>query len=100
MDPNRISSRLHVFTHSIAPRRAIGWVLGAKRDDRTAYFLFGPVWRTGMVNALAGGAVVLVVLLFGLALFAFANGDYATAGVTFLSASIAIYLRETYLLDG
>jgi len=52
-----------------------------------------------MVNALATAAAALVVLLFGVALFALANGRHAVAGVSFLSASVAIYLRENYLID-
>lgn len=52
-----------------------------------------------MANTLASGAIVLVLLLFGVALFALANGQYAVAGVSFLSASVAIYLRETYLIE-
>lgn len=42
---------------------------------------------------------VLVVVLFGVALYALADGQLTVAGLSFLSASITIYLRETRLQD-
>lgn len=51
-----------------------------------------------MVNALATGAAVVVLILFAAALGAMAFGRYAVAGVLFLSASITIYLREKRLV--
>jgi hypothetical protein len=51
-----------------------------------------------MVNVPATLVAVLVVALFGAALLAMAAGDYAAAGVSFLSASILIYFRETRLV--
>ncbi|WP_203229181.1 hypothetical protein [Halobellus captivus] len=52
-----------------------------------------------MVNVLATAAAGLVVVLFAVALYAFAAGNYAVAGVMFLSASLVIYFRETRLLE-
>ncbi|MFB6092720.1 MAG: hypothetical protein ABEK02_06895 [Haloquadratum sp.] len=52
-----------------------------------------------MSNVLPTVAAAFVILLYGIALFALANGHYATAGVTFLSASLVIYLRETRLVE-
>ncbi|GAA0302614.1 hypothetical protein [Halarchaeum salinum] len=43
----------------------------------------------------AGG----VIALFALALYAMAVGRLGIAGVTFLSASVLIYLRERFLAD-
>lgn len=53
-----------------------------------------------MVNVPATVAAVLAVVLFGAALFGMTVGDYRTAGFSFLCASLTIYLRETYLIDG
>jgi hypothetical protein len=53
-----------------------------------------------MGNALATAAAVLVVLLFGAALFSLANNEFAVAGFCFLSASLTIYIRATRLVDG
>jgi hypothetical protein len=53
-----------------------------------------------MGNALATAAAVLVVLLFGVALFSLANNEFAVAGFCFLSASLTIYIRATRLVDG
>jgi hypothetical protein len=50
------------------------------------------------MNVLATGAALLAVLLFGGALVAMSNGSYGAAGFSFLSASVVIYLRETYLI--
>jgi uncharacterized membrane protein len=41
----------------------------------------------------------LVVALFALALWAMSAGNFALAGTSFLSASIAIYFRETRLQE-
>jgi hypothetical protein len=38
---------------------------------------------------------VVAVALFGIALWAMSAGSFALAGLSFLSASIVIYLRET-----
>lgn len=53
-----------------------------------------------MVNVAATAAAVLAVVLFGIALFGMTIGDYRAAGFSFLCASLTIYLRETYLLEG
>ncbi|SEG76507.1 hypothetical protein SAMN04488133_3742 [Halobellus limi] len=52
-----------------------------------------------MVNVLATVAAVFVVVLFAVALLALAAGEFAVAGVVFLSASIVIYFREKRLVD-
>ncbi|WP_227356508.1 hypothetical protein [Haladaptatus salinisoli] len=52
-----------------------------------------------MVNVPAAGAVVLVLLLFGIALLAMSSGDFRVAGLCFLSAMVVIYFRETRLVD-
>lgn len=52
-----------------------------------------------MVNVPAAGAVVLVLLLFGIALLAMSSGDFRVAGFCFLSAMVVIYFRETRLVD-
>jgi len=57
-----------------------------------------PVGHVGMPNYLATAAALFVVVLFLVALFAMTVGDYAVAGVMFLSASIVIYLREKRLV--
>lgn len=49
------------------------------------------------MNIPATAAAALSVLLFGIALVAMTNGSLRVAGVSFLSASIVIYLRETIL---
>lgn len=51
-----------------------------------------------MSNRLATAAAVLAVVLFGIAMFAMANGNFQAAGFSFLSASVVIYLRETRLV--
>lgn len=51
-----------------------------------------------MTNVPAAAAAGMVVLLFGVALVAMTVGEFRIAGVSFLSASIGIYLRETYLV--
>ncbi|WP_197052380.1 hypothetical protein [Halobellus rufus] len=52
-----------------------------------------------MDNPLATAAAVLVVVLFVVALGAMTIGNYAAAGVFFLSASLVIYLREKRLVN-
>ncbi|ERG96823.1 hypothetical protein [Haloquadratum walsbyi] len=52
-----------------------------------------------MVELFATLAAGAVVILFGVGLIALSGGDFAVAGVTFLSASIVIYFRETRLID-
>jgi len=52
-----------------------------------------------MVEKLATLAAGVVVILFIIALIALSGGEFAVAGVVFLSASIIIYLRETQLID-
>jgi hypothetical protein len=52
-----------------------------------------------MVNVPATAAAALVVVLFVVALVSLANGDLRAAGFSFLSASVLIYVRETYLLE-
>lgn len=51
-----------------------------------------------MGTLLANVAIVVVLALFGAALFAMTIEDYALAGVLFLSASIVIYYRENRLV--
>jgi hypothetical protein len=51
-----------------------------------------------MGKLLANAAIVVILALFGAALFAMTLRDYALAGVLFLSASIVIYYRENRLV--
>ncbi|SMP19703.1 hypothetical protein [Halobellus salinus] len=51
-----------------------------------------------MRTSLANAAIVVVLALFGGALFAMTLEDYGLAGVLFLSASIVIYYRENRLV--
>ncbi|MFB6252076.1 MAG: hypothetical protein ABEI27_10410 [Halobellus sp.] len=51
-----------------------------------------------MRTLLANAAIVVVLALFGAALYAMTLPDYALAGVMFLSASIVIYYRENKLV--
>ena len=53
-----------------------------------------------MANLPATAAAGLAVLLFGFGLLAMTEGSFAPAGASFLSASLVIYIRETYLVDG
>lgn len=53
-----------------------------------------------MVNVLATVAAVFAVVLFGFGLLSMNGGSFTTAGASFLSASLLIYMRETYLVDG
>lgn len=53
-----------------------------------------------MSNLLATAVAGLVVVLFGVALLAMAEGNLRLAGFSFLSASLAIYIRETRLVEG
>lgn len=50
-----------------------------------------------MADLISHGLIVLVLTLFGVALYALATGRLTVAGLSFLSASVAIYLRETRL---
>ncbi len=52
-----------------------------------------------MANVLATAAAGLVILLFGIALLTMSSGNFQVAGLCFLSAMIAIYLRETRLVN-
>ena len=53
-----------------------------------------------MVELAATAAAILAVVLFGLGVLAMTDGAFAIAGATFLSASLLIYVRETYLVGG
>ena len=53
-----------------------------------------------MANLPATAAAGLAVVLFGFGLLAMTEGSLAPAGASFLSASLVIYIRETYLVDG
>jgi hypothetical protein len=53
-----------------------------------------------MVNLPATLAALFAVVLFLLGLGAMTGGSLGPAGVSFLSASVVIYLRETYLVGG
>lgn len=48
-----------------------------------------------MVDVVRTGLALLVLVLFGLALVAMTAGDLTFAGISFLSASLVIYFRET-----
>lgn len=52
-----------------------------------------------MPKPLPTAAAVLVVLLFIAALALMTTGNLRVAALCFLSASLIIYFRETYLLD-
>lgn len=49
-----------------------------------------------MVNVLATALAVLAVVLFATGLIAMTVDELLIAGLFFLSASLVIYLRETY----
>ena len=51
-----------------------------------------------MNNALATAAAAFAVVLFAIAMWAMANGNFQAAGFSFLSASVVIYIRETRLV--
>jgi hypothetical protein len=53
-----------------------------------------------MQKQLATVAVVVVLALFAVALYWMTVGDYTAAGLCFLSASIVIYFRENWLVNG
>jgi len=53
-----------------------------------------------MVELIPTVLVAVVLVLFALALWAMSVGNFALAGTSFLSASIAIYLRETHFQGG
>ncbi|WP_168219936.1 hypothetical protein [Salarchaeum sp. JOR-1] len=44
-------------------------------------------------------AAALVVVLFAVALYAMTTGSLQIAGLTFISASLLIYLRARYLVE-
>lgn len=52
-----------------------------------------------MGNVASTVLAVVAVALIGLALFAMATGNLTAAGMSFLSASLVIYLRETRTRD-
>ena len=51
-----------------------------------------------MTDLPATGAAVVAVALMGVALLLMTEGAFGPAGASFLSASLVIYIRETYLL--
>jgi len=51
-----------------------------------------------MVDLPATAAAGLAAVLFGVGLIAMTEGALAPAGASFLSASLVIYIRETYLV--
>ncbi len=53
-----------------------------------------------MVELVPTLLAVVVVALFGLALWAMSAGNFALAGTGFLGASVGIYFRETRLQEG
>jgi len=53
-----------------------------------------------MADIVATGLAMLAVALFVLALFAMTIGRLTVAGMSFFSASIVIYFRESRLRDG
>ena len=63
----------------------------------TTFMLAAPTGSC-MGTLLANAAIVVILALFGGALFAMTLQDYALAGVLFLSASIVIYYRENRLV--
>lgn len=52
-----------------------------------------------MVETVPTALALLAVALFAVALFAMSRGSLAVAGMSFLSASVVIYLRESRLED-
>jgi hypothetical protein len=48
-----------------------------------------------MVDVIRTGLALLAVVLFGVALLAMSAGNLTMAGMSFLSASLVIYFRET-----
>jgi len=48
-----------------------------------------------MVDVVKTGLAIVVVALFALALIAMSAGNYTLAGMSFFSASVTIYFRET-----
>jgi hypothetical protein len=53
-----------------------------------------------MANLPATAAAGFAVVLFGFGLLTMTEGSFVPAGASFLSASLVIYIRETYLVDG
>lgn len=52
-----------------------------------------------MTNVPATAAAAFALLLFAVAMASMANGSLLAAGLSFLSASMVIYFRETRLVD-
>jgi hypothetical protein len=55
------------------------------------------VAREAIMKLVPTALALVVVALFGVALLSMAAGDTAIAGVSFLSASLVIYLRARWL---
>jgi len=55
------------------------------------------VAREAIMKLIPTALALVVVALFGVALLSMAAGDTAVAGVSFLSASLVIYLRAKWL---
>lgn len=53
-----------------------------------------------MSDAISTVLAAVAVVLIGVALFAMTTGNLTAAGMSFLSASLVIYLRETRTKDG
>ncbi|MFD1514317.1 hypothetical protein [Halomarina rubra] len=53
-----------------------------------------------MVNLPATLAALAAALLIGFAALSMTGGEFGVAGVSFLSASVVIFLRERYLVGG
>ncbi|MFC5972134.1 hypothetical protein ACFPYI_12410 [Halomarina salina] len=51
-----------------------------------------------MVNVPAAVAALVAAVLIGFAALAMTGGEFGIAGVSFLSASIVIYLRERFFV--
>lgn len=52
-----------------------------------------------MTDVLPTGLAILAALLMGAAVLAIAGGDLMAAGMSFLSASLVLYMRETRFGD-
>ena len=78
-----------------------GWVgraVGGGAGGACTTFMLAAPTGSCMGTLLANAAIVVILALFGGALFAMTLQDYALAGVLFLSASIVIYYRENRLI--
>jgi hypothetical protein len=53
-----------------------------------------------MGDIISTGLAVLAVVLIGVGLFALTVGNFTAAGMSFLSTSLVIYMRETRQHDG